>query len=101
MAIAPLANVTTPLLADIVLPSILILSTCKSPVIKALPTTSNSFPDVGVELVSDVGFINKTAVEMFTGELTINEEKINIALWRNESYGKESFSIQATKVTDE
>jgi len=38
---------------------------------------------------------------MFTGELTINEEKINIALWRNESYGKESFSIQATKVTDE
>ena len=38
---------------------------------------------------------------MFTGELTINEEKVNIALWRNESYGKESFSIQATKVTDE
>ena len=38
---------------------------------------------------------------MFTGELTINEEKLNIALWRNESYGKESFSIQATKVTDE
>ena len=38
---------------------------------------------------------------MFTGELTINEEKVSIALWRNESYGKESFSIQATKVTDE
>ena len=38
---------------------------------------------------------------MFTGELTINEEKVSIALWRNESYGKELFSIQATKVTDE
>ena len=38
---------------------------------------------------------------MFTGELTINEEKVNIALWKNENYGKESFSIQATKVTDE
>ena len=70
MAIAPLANVTTPLVADIVLPSILMLSTCKSPVIRALPTTSNSFPDVGVELVSDVGFINNTAVEILTGELT-------------------------------
>ena len=38
---------------------------------------------------------------MFTGELTINEEKVNIALWRNTNYGKESVSIQATKVTDE
>ena len=34
---------------------------------------------------------------MFTGELTINEEKVSIALWRNESYGKESFPFRLQK----
>jgi hypothetical protein len=38
---------------------------------------------------------------MFTGDLIINDEKISIAMWRKENYGKESFSIQATKVTEE
>ena len=38
---------------------------------------------------------------MFIGDITINNEKLNLAMWRNVSYGKESFSVQATKVTDE
>ena len=38
---------------------------------------------------------------MFTGDLTINNEKVSIAMWRKQDYGKESFSIQATKVTEE
>ena len=38
---------------------------------------------------------------MFTGELNINEEKVNIAMWRKTDYGKEAFTIQATRVTEE
>ena len=38
---------------------------------------------------------------MFTGELNINEEKVGIAMWRKTDYGKEAFTIQATKVTEE
>mgnify|MGYP003135226920 CR=1 FL=1 len=40
---------------------------------------------------------------MFTGELNIETmgEKVSIAMWRKTDYGKEAFSIQATKVTEE
>ena len=38
---------------------------------------------------------------MFTGEININNEKVNIAMWRKTDYGKEAFSIQATKVTED
>ena len=38
---------------------------------------------------------------MFTGELNINEEKVSIAMWTKIDYGKEAFTIQATKVTEE
>jgi len=44
---------------------------------------------------------------MFIGELTINgdyvgaNDKVNIAMWRKIDYGKESFTIQATKVVEE
>ena len=54
------------------------------------------------------GFVNKNPKHtpnskqpMFIGDITINDEKLNIAMWRNISYGKESFSIQATRVTEE
>ena len=54
------------------------------------------------------GFVNKNPKHtpnskhpMFTGDLTINDEKVSIAMWRKISYGKEGFSIQATKVTEE
>ena len=40
---------------------------------------------------------------MFTGELTLETigEKVNIAMWRKINYGKEAFTIQATKVSEE
>ena len=38
---------------------------------------------------------------MFTGDVTINDEKVSIAMWRKVNYGKEGFSIQATRVTEE
>jgi len=38
---------------------------------------------------------------MFTGELNINKEKVSIAMWRKVDYGKEAFTIQATKITEE
>ena len=54
------------------------------------------------------GFVSKnpkhtpnSKYPMFTGDITINEEKVSIAMWRKADYGKEGFSIQATKVTDE
>ena len=60
------------------------------------------------------GFVNKNPKHtpnskqpMFTGELNLNgdyigaKDKVSIAMWRNISYGKESFSIQATRVTEE
>ena len=54
------------------------------------------------------GFVSKnpkhtpnSKYPMFTGDITINDEKVNIAMWRKDDYGKEAFSIQATKVTDE
>ena len=34
---------------------------------------------------------------MFTGDITVNKKKLQIALWRKTEYGKESFSIQITK----
>tara|TARA_Y100000296_G_C5092904_1_gene215829 strand:- start:591 stop:848 length:258 start_codon:yes stop_codon:yes gene_type:complete len=34
---------------------------------------------------------------MFTGPVTVNDEKLSIALWRQTKYGKESFSIQFTR----
>ena len=54
------------------------------------------------------GFVSKnpkhtpnSKYPMFTGDITINEEKVSIAMWRKDSYGKEGYSIQATKVTEE
>ena len=54
------------------------------------------------------GFVSKnpkhtpnSKYPMFTGTMTINEEKVSIAMWRKVDYGKEGFSIQATKVTEE
>ena len=60
------------------------------------------------------GFVSKnpkhtpnSKYPMFTGDITIdaskimNEEKVSIAMWRKGSYGKEGYSIQATKVTEE
>ena len=54
------------------------------------------------------GFVSKnpkhtpnSKYPMFTGDITINEEKVRIAMWRKADYGKEGFSIQATKVTEE
>ena len=40
---------------------------------------------------------------MFTGELTLEamDKKVSIAMWRKVNYGKEAFTIQATKVTEE
>ena len=38
---------------------------------------------------------------MFTGELNINKDKVSIAMWRKINYGKEAFTIQATKVVEE
>tara|TARA_R100000049_G_C1857629_1_gene22409 strand:+ start:216 stop:425 length:210 start_codon:yes stop_codon:yes gene_type:complete len=44
---------------------------------------------------------------MFTGELNLNgdyigaKDKVSIAMWRKVDYGKESFTVQATKETDE
>ena len=44
---------------------------------------------------------------MFTGELNLDgdyiggKDKVNIAMWRKIDYGKEAFTIQATKETDE
>ena len=34
---------------------------------------------------------------MFTGNVTINDEPLSIALWRQVKYGKESFTIQFTR----
>ena len=34
---------------------------------------------------------------MFTGDIAVNNEKLQIALWRKTEYGKESFTIQITK----
>ena len=34
---------------------------------------------------------------MFTGKVTVNDEELSIALWRQTKYGKESFSIQFTR----
>ena len=34
---------------------------------------------------------------MFTGSVTVNDEKLSIALWRQIKYGKEAFSIQFTR----
>tara|TARA_R100000808_G_C2155101_1_gene166854 strand:- start:3247 stop:3465 length:219 start_codon:yes stop_codon:yes gene_type:complete len=36
----------------------------------------------------------------FIGTLTINEEELSIALWKKQSYGKETFAIQVTKGED-
>ena len=54
------------------------------------------------------GFINKNPKHspnskqpMLIGEITIKNEKLSLAMWRNVNYGKESFTIQATKVTEE
>ena len=54
------------------------------------------------------GFVSKnpkhtpnSKYPMFTGEININNEKVNIAMWRKTDYGKEAFSIQATKVTED
>jgi|19_taG_2_1085344.scaffolds.fasta_scaffold02884_5 hypothetical protein len=38
---------------------------------------------------------------MFTGDVTVGGEKLGIALWRTIKYGKESFSIQFTKDTED
>ena len=38
---------------------------------------------------------------MFTGDLNINKDKVNIAMWRKINYGKEAFTIQATKIVEE
>tara|TARA_R100000808_G_C2101915_1_gene118727 strand:+ start:151 stop:348 length:198 start_codon:yes stop_codon:yes gene_type:complete len=54
------------------------------------------------------GFVSKnpkhtpnSKYPMFTGDVVINDEKINLAMWRKADYGKEAFSIQATRVTEE
>ena len=54
------------------------------------------------------GFINKNPKHtpnskqpMFIGDITIKDEKLSLAMWRNTNYGKESFTVQATKVTEE
>ena len=60
------------------------------------------------------GFVKKNSKHtpnskqpMFTGELNLNgdyigaKDKVSIAMWRKVDYGKESFTIQATKETDE
>ena len=54
------------------------------------------------------GFINKNPKHtpnskqpMFIGDITINKEKLNLAMWRNTNYGKESFTVQATRVSEE
>jgi hypothetical protein len=51
-----------------------------------------------------IGYANKnikynpnSKAPMFTGEVTINNQKLNIALWRNVNYGKESLNIQFTE----
>ena len=53
------------------------------------------------------GFVNKNPKHtpnskqpMFIGDITIKDEKLSLAMWRNTNYGKESFTIQATKVTE-
>jgi len=33
----------------------------------------------------------------FVGTLTVNNEELQIALWKQQSYGKETFAIQVTK----
>ena len=54
------------------------------------------------------GFVNKNPKHtpnskqpMFIGDITINQEKLSLAMWRNTNYGKESFTVQATKVSEE
>ena len=54
------------------------------------------------------GFVNKNPKHtpnskqpMFIGDITIKDEKLSLAMWRNTNYGKESFTVQATKVTEE
>ena len=54
------------------------------------------------------GFVNKNPKHtpnskqpMFIGDITIKDEKLSLAMWRNTNYGKESFTIQATRVTEE
>jgi len=55
------------------------------------------------------GFVSKnpkhtpnSKLPVFTGEITINDEKTSIAMWRKDSFDKESYSIQATKaIADE
>ena len=54
------------------------------------------------------GFVNKNPKHtpnskqpMFIGDRTINQEKLSLAMWRNTNYGKESFTVQATKVSEE
>ena len=37
---------------------------------------------------------------MFTGDITVNKKKLQIALWRKIEYGKEAFTIQITKEED-
>ena len=34
---------------------------------------------------------------MFTGDITVDKKKLQIALWRKVEYGKEAFTIQITK----
>lgn len=59
------------------------------------------------------GFVNKNPKHtpnskqpMFIGELSLDgdyiasKDKVSIAMWRKEDYGKESFTVQATKVSD-
>ena len=36
----------------------------------------------------------------FTGSVEVKGDKLQIALWRQDNHGKESFSIQFTKATD-
>ena len=60
------------------------------------------------------GFVNKNSKHtpnskqpMFIGELTLDgdyiggKDTVSIAMWRQTNYGKEGFSISATKVIEE
>ena len=59
------------------------------------------------------GWLNKNTksnpqnnLPMFSGSVKFNEDvltgdEVNMALWRKVEYGKESFTIQATRVIEE
>jgi hypothetical protein len=63
---------------------------------------SNVYEKVGFGFVSkNPKHTPNSKLPIFTGEITINDEKTSIALWKKDNFEREAYSIQATKITVE